>query len=400
MLEGVPNLAFAIGYTNASWTLKCDLTCRLRGRLLNHLHAHGLAPGDPAQHDAAVTGEPLLGLNVRLRPARRRPRSPSRAPGSRGRCTRATCATTGPGVRSQVQDDGPAELVQTRRPARRGCGRVAAVTGAGSGIGRALAVELARRGTHLALCDVDEAGLAETVALCEGRGVKVTSAHVDVADRDAVYAWADLGGRRPRPGQPGRQQRRRGAGRHGRRHVRGRPRVAHGHQLLGRGARHQGLPAPPGGVGRRATWSTSRACSAWCSIPTQSAYNAAKFAVRGFTEALRMELELAGSRGHRPRRSTPAASRPTSPATPASTRTWRDWPATPEERAEQFERLARTTPEGAARQILAAVERGQAAGADRSRRQDVRPAVPAARRRVPAGDRGRGPPQGLSRPLT
>jgi len=35
MLEGVPNLAMAIGYTNASWTLKCDLTCQAVARILN-----------------------------------------------------------------------------------------------------------------------------------------------------------------------------------------------------------------------------------------------------------------------------------------------------------------------------------------------------------------------------
>jgi NAD(P)-dependent dehydrogenase (short-subunit alcohol dehydrogenase family) len=54
-------------------------------------------------------------------------------------------------------------------------GRVAAVTGAASGIGRALANDLARRGTHLALADIDETGLAETVAQCEGRGMKITA---------------------------------------------------------------------------------------------------------------------------------------------------------------------------------------------------------------------------------
>lgn len=67
--------------------------------------------------------------------------------------------------------------------------KVAAITGAGSGMGRTLAVELARRGCSLALSDVNEAGLAETVAQCSG--VKVTSARVDVASREAVFAWAE-----------------------------------------------------------------------------------------------------------------------------------------------------------------------------------------------------------------
>jgi monooxygenase len=62
MLEGVPNLALAIGYTNASWTLKCDLTCRYVCRLLNHLRATGLRQCTPANHDPAVVAEPLLGL--------------------------------------------------------------------------------------------------------------------------------------------------------------------------------------------------------------------------------------------------------------------------------------------------------------------------------------------------
>ena len=44
MLSGVPNMAFSIGYTNASWTLKCDLTCDYVCRLLNHMDERGYAP--------------------------------------------------------------------------------------------------------------------------------------------------------------------------------------------------------------------------------------------------------------------------------------------------------------------------------------------------------------------
>ena len=49
MLEGVPNLAVAVGYTNASWTLKCDLTCDYVCRLLNHMHDRRAGDVHPAQ---------------------------------------------------------------------------------------------------------------------------------------------------------------------------------------------------------------------------------------------------------------------------------------------------------------------------------------------------------------
>jgi cation diffusion facilitator CzcD-associated flavoprotein CzcO len=62
MLEGVPNLALAIGYTNASWTLKCDLTCRYVCRLLNHLRDTDRRQCTPVNHDTSVVAEPLLGL--------------------------------------------------------------------------------------------------------------------------------------------------------------------------------------------------------------------------------------------------------------------------------------------------------------------------------------------------
>ncbi len=68
--------------------------------------------------------------------------------------------------------------------------RVAAVTGAGSGIGRAVALGLARRGARLALSDVDELGLAGTADLVKPLGAELHTARVDVADRGAVEAWA------------------------------------------------------------------------------------------------------------------------------------------------------------------------------------------------------------------
>ena len=62
MLEDVPNFAFAVGYTNASWTLKCDLTCDYVCRLLNHMHQTGLRQCTPRNDDPEVEPAPLLGL--------------------------------------------------------------------------------------------------------------------------------------------------------------------------------------------------------------------------------------------------------------------------------------------------------------------------------------------------
>src|SRR5205085_10660486 len=62
MLEDVPNLAIAVGYTNSSWTLKCDLTCQYVARLLNHMRGTGLRQCTPVNHDADVERRPLLSL--------------------------------------------------------------------------------------------------------------------------------------------------------------------------------------------------------------------------------------------------------------------------------------------------------------------------------------------------
>jgi monooxygenase len=60
MLSGVPNLAVTFGYTNASWTLKCDLTSRSVCRLLNHMDRHGYAVCVPRPPDAAMERLPML----------------------------------------------------------------------------------------------------------------------------------------------------------------------------------------------------------------------------------------------------------------------------------------------------------------------------------------------------
>jgi monooxygenase len=63
MLSGVPNFAFTVGYTNASWTLKADLTAAYVCRLLNHMRRHGYAQCMPADKDPALIREPLLNLS-------------------------------------------------------------------------------------------------------------------------------------------------------------------------------------------------------------------------------------------------------------------------------------------------------------------------------------------------
>ena len=236
-------------------------------------------------------------------------------------------------------------------------GRVAAITGAGSGIGRALAVELARAGTHLALSDVDEVGLAETVTKAEGFGVKVTSARVDVADREAVERWADEV-----------------VADHGQVNlVFNNAGVALGATV--EGARYEDLhwliDINFWGVvhGTKAFLPHLKASGAGhvvnissvfglLGIPSQSAYNAAKFAVRGFTDALRMELEID------PCGVSATTVHPGGIKTNIAKNARMDDSVTamaddPEEARRDFERLFMTTPEKAARQIVKAVQRNR-----------------------------------------
>lgn len=236
-------------------------------------------------------------------------------------------------------------------------GRVAAITGAGSGIGRALAIDLTRRGAHVAVSDIDADGLAETVARCEGRGTKVSSAVVDVADREAVHAWADEV-----------------VATHGQANliinnagVAVGATVAHGtyedlEWLMGInfwGVVHGTKAFLPhleaSGEGHVVNISS---VFGLISIPSQSAYNAAKFGVRGFTDALRMELEIEGS----------CVSATTVHPGGIKTNIARSarvhesverLGGDPHGSADDFDKLARTTPEVAALKILEAVAKNK-----------------------------------------
>ena len=169
--------------------------------------------------------------------------------------------------------------------------KVAAITGAGSGMGRTLALALARDGSHLALSDVNEVGLAETASAAATSGVKVTSQRVDVANREQVYAWADEVVR-----------------------DHGRCNLIFNNAGVSYSASIDGLDYADfewivginfWGVvyGTKAFLPHLRATGeghivntsslyGLMSMPMSGAYNATKFAVRGFTEALREELEL------------------------------------------------------------------------------------------------------------
>jgi NAD(P)-dependent dehydrogenase (short-subunit alcohol dehydrogenase family) len=171
-------------------------------------------------------------------------------------------------------------------------GRVAVVTGAGSGIGRALALDLARRGARLAVSDVDARGLAVTVGELAELGVEHRTDELDVTDRKAVLAYADD--------------------------------VAGGFGKVNQVYNNAGI-AFAGDILSSSFediekvvdidfWGVVNGTKAFLphlvasgdghvinisslfgllSVPSQSAYNAAKFAVRGFTESLRQEMLVA-----------------------------------------------------------------------------------------------------------
>ena len=169
--------------------------------------------------------------------------------------------------------------------------KVAAITGAGSGMGQQLAVLLAKAGCHLSISDVNEKGLAETVELVKPYNVRVTSKKVNVAKLEEVRAWAadtvqNHGSVNMIFNNAG---------------------VALGSTVEGAnyedlewimGINYWGLVygtkeflsyIKKSGEGHIINTSSLFGLTAQ---PTQSAYNSSKFAVRGFTESLRQELDI------------------------------------------------------------------------------------------------------------
>lgn len=82
MFSDVPNFAFAVGYTNASWTLKCDLTAEYVCRLMNHMDQHGYAYCTPRVNDPNIGDEPVIDFNSGyvLRSLHTLPRQGSKTP--------------------------------------------------------------------------------------------------------------------------------------------------------------------------------------------------------------------------------------------------------------------------------------------------------------------------------
>ncbi len=169
--------------------------------------------------------------------------------------------------------------------------KVAAITGAASGMGRTLALQLAEQGCHLALSDVNEKGLAETASMAGKFGVKVTTQRLDVSDREAVNAWAD---------QVVRDH--------------GKVNLIFNNAGVALGALLESVkPSDFEWIMGINFWGVVWGTQAFLphlkksgeghiintsslfgllSLPTQGTYNSSKFAVRGFTESLRQELDI------------------------------------------------------------------------------------------------------------
>lgn len=233
--------------------------------------------------------------------------------------------------------------------------KVAAITGAGSGIGQQLALLLARQGCHLALSDVNQQGLAKTLELLKDTAVRVTIQQVNVAELKQVQGWA----RQVEQDHGSVNMIFNNAG------------VALASTV--EGASYDELEWIVGinfwgvvygtkeflplikktGDGHIINISSLFGLTAQ---PTQSAYNATKFAVRGFTESLRQELDMQNC-GVSALCVHPGGIRTNIANTAKMNNSLLSLGINPEKSARNFNRLLRCPPEEAARQILEAVQK-------------------------------------------
>ncbi len=171
-------------------------------------------------------------------------------------------------------------------------GKVAVVTGAGSGIGQALAIELARSGAKVAISDVNLDGLADTERQLKAIGAEVKTDRLDVTEREAFLAYADAV--KEHFGKVNQIYNNAGIGYIGDievtpfKDIERVMDVDYWGVVNGTKAFLPHLIAS--GDGHVVNVSSLFGLFA---VPGQAAYNAAKFAVRGFTEALRQEMLLA-----------------------------------------------------------------------------------------------------------
>lgn len=236
-------------------------------------------------------------------------------------------------------------------------GKVAAITGASSGIGRALALNLAKQGCHLALSDIRLEPLEEVAKAARESGVKVTAHRVDVADRAAMHAWADGA-----------------ATEHGKVNlIFNNAGVALVTTI--EGADYKDLEWIIGinfwGVvhGTKAFLPHLKASGeghvvnlssvfGLAGIPSQGGYNAAKFAVRGFTDCLREELEMMNC-GVSATCVHPGGIKTNIARAARTHASVRDLGLDDNDDGSEFEKTALTTPEKAASIILKAVQRNK-----------------------------------------
>lgn len=228
-------------------------------------------------------------------------------------------------------------------------GRVAAITGAASGIGRALAINFAKMGCHVAISDVNETELEKTAESARSYGVNVTSQTLDVANKEGMHQWADQVVKD-----------------HGKANIiinnAGVALVDTIEQM-----KYDDLEWLMGinfwGVvyGTKAFLPHIKAAGEGhivnissvfgiIAVPTQGAYNAAKFAVRGFTEALIEELDVEQS----PIKATCVhpGGIATNIAADSRVNTELDSFESKEKMSADFAKVARTSPDSAAKTII------------------------------------------------